>query len=186
MNKVTPSSSRFFVLATVLLITLSGCRTYGGYGTEEASFDEIQEINERFASELSKAKSELSTLQQAASQNRELGSYVERYEALLTRHEALVEHHEALTGSLKVRTGALGRLSTSYRDLNRALGSITAEQLAMKSHYHQLANSLATHGSGEVLLPGPMSRYQAVPPYYERVRVALEQHSLSEALARHN
>lgn len=185
MNKVTPSTTRFLVLATLLFISLSGCRTYGGYGTEEASFDEIQEINERFASELGKAKGELPMLQQAAVQNRELGVYAERYEALLARHEALIAHHEELTGSLEVRTGALGRLSTSYRDLSRALGSITVEQLALKNDYHQLANDLAMHGSDKIAAPGPMSRYQAVPPYYERLRVAMNQHSFNDAVAMH-
>lgn len=186
MNNVTPSKTRFLVLATVLFVALSGCRTYGGYGSEEASFNEIQEINERFASDLGKAKNELSTLQQAAAQNRELSAYVDRYEALLARHEALVAQHQELTGSLEVRTGALGRLSTSYRDLSRALGSITVEQLGMKKHYQQLANDLAMHGSGDASALGPMSRYQAIPPYYERLRVAMNQHSLNDALAMQN
>ncbi len=174
-------SSHLTVL--VLFLMLAGCRTYGDYGSEQASFDRIAAINAQFVQTLDRANAELETLQRAAATDSELNAAVSQYEVLLARHAGMVNEHGDLASTLEVKTGMLGKLSTSYRNLNRALGYITAEQLSMHKHYKQFATSLL-EGQGMVaMVESEQSRYQVAPPFYEQIRFALAQKSISEALA---
>ncbi len=132
---------------------------------------------------LDRANAELETLQRAAATDSDLNAAVSQYEMLLARHAGMVNEHGDLASTLEVKTGMLGKLSTSYRDLNRALGYITAEQLSMHKHYKQFATSLL-EGQGMVaMVESEQSRYQVAPPFYEQIRFALAQKSISEALA---
>ena len=162
-----------------IALVLSGCRTYGDYGTEEATFAEIEDVNSRFADELDRAQAEQATLQRAAGQYGDLKPFNAHYDELLSRHEALVASHAALTAQLSVKTGPMGRLTSSYRDLNRALGNIVADQQMMKDLYEEFAQELAglnpeTRSS--------TSRYEIVPPFYERIHAELDRISISEAV----
>ena len=173
-------SSRLSIL--VLFLLLAGCRTYGDYGTEQASFDRIGEINAQFAQTLDKAKAELETLQRAAATDSDLNAAVAQYEDMLARHEGLVELHGELASTLEVKTGMLGKLSTSYRNLNRALGAITADQLAMHKQYNQFAASLLEN-TDMLLVEAEQGRYQIAPPFYEQIRFALAEKTIGEALS---
>lgn len=179
--------TRFHKMTSVLCLMvflLSGCRTYGGYGTEEATFGQIQESNSVFANDLEKARGELARLQQAAQQTPGLSSSVAEYEMLLEKHSHLVEAHAELASTLTVKTGFIGQLTPSYRNLNRALGSIAADQAAMKADYYQFASRLVdSEAKGDMWASNiSKSRYQAVPPYYLAITHALERKSVSNAL----
>lgn len=179
--------SRFHRMTSILclmILLLSGCRTYGGYGTEEATFNQIQESNAVFANDLDKARGELTKLKQAAQQNTGLSPYVADYEMLLEKHSHLVEAHAKLASTLSVSTGFIGQLTPSYRNLNRALGSIAADQAAMKGGYYRFASHLISDGSEQGMLESNVdrSRYQAVPPYYLAITHALDRKSVSAAL----
>ncbi len=176
--RIQPISNIAFLLVCILL---TGCRTYGDYGTEQASFDRIATINGIFAQELEKAKGELQYLTQAAGSDAELKTAVANYEALLAKHEAMVASHNELASSLVVKTGLFGKLSTSYRDLNRGLGYIAADQLNMRNQYKTFAASLL-ESSQRAHVQDEQSRYHVAPPYYEQIRFALAEKSVSDAL----
>lgn len=167
----------------VLFLMLAGCRTYGDYGSEQASFDRIAAINTQFAQTLERARGELETLQRAAASDSDLNAAVAQYEKLLAHHTEMVAAHGDLAATLEVKTGMLGKLSTSYRNLNRALGYIAVDQLAMHNHYKQFATSLLEDQDMIANVELEQSRYQIAPPFYEQIRFALAQKSISEALA---
>lgn len=169
------------VFVLFVFVALSGCRTYGDYGSEQASYDQIMEMNARFAQGLERAKAELSGIEQAAASDRSLGEAVEQYKGLLEKHEALIKDHEELAGTLTVKTGALGRLSSSYRDLNRALGYISASQIEMNNSYQSFAFNLVEEAD-RAGFEAEMGRYYVAPAFYEQIRHALSRRSVSDAL----
>ena len=139
MKQLHTDLSRIFLFCTLSIVVLSGCRTYGGYDSEEATYNQIVEINSQFANDLERARGDLSRLEQAANQMASLSEYVHEYEELLSHHEHMIEEHAALTETLEVRTGFVGQLTPAYRNLNRALGYIAAEQAAMRNSYYRFA-----------------------------------------------
>ena len=169
-------SKTTFIIA---LVVLTGCRTYGDYGSEEATYAQIEKINTQFADDLDKARAEKAGLDRVVSQLSDLRGVDEEYAELLEKHESMIAHHAELTGHLKVKKGMLGRLTTSYRDLNRALGYIAAEQEAMKADYDTFVRRLAGMTKSD---RGAMSRYEIAPPFYERIRSSLERLSLADAI----
>ena len=175
---------RFSFLVCFLILILSGCRTYGGYDSEVALFDQVEESNSVFANELNKARGELQKLQQAAQQDVSMAPMVAEYEMLLEKHSHLVELHADLAATLEVKTGILGQLTPAYRHLNRVMGSIAVEQNAMKGQYYQFADRLINReDTGDMWAASiAKSRYQAVPPYYRAISHALDRKSVSAAL----
>lgn len=183
MRQLSANLQKYSVFCVLVLAVLSGCRTYGGYDSEEAIYDQIVESNTAFANELEKARGDLSKLQQAASQNAEYSNFVTEYEHLLERHEGMVEAHAELTETLDVKTGFLGRLTPAYRNLNRALGNIAAEQAAMRNSYYRFAAHLSGDAEGDIWKANiDRSRYQAVPPYYQVISHTIERKTISAAL----
>ena len=178
--------SGFGVLAVLMIVIFSGCRTYGGYGSEAALFEQIEESNTVFVNDLEKARGELQKLEQAAQQNSEMNSFVTEYKMLLEKHGQMVDEHAHLVAELDVQTGFIGQLTPSYRNLNRALGYIAAEQAAMKGHYYRLAAQIdgSLYADGDIWQSNiSRSRYQAVPPFYQVIAHALERKSISGVLS---
>lgn len=187
MKQMNSRFTSFFTVSSLLVVfLLSGCRTYGGYDSEEATFGQIAESNKVFANDLEKARGELQKLEQAAQGNSALSPYVSDYEMLLEKHSHMVEEHAKLASELDVNTGFLGRLTPAYRNLNRALGYIAAEQAAMKGRYHQLAAHIegSSYAEGDIWESNiSRSRYQAVPPYYHAISHALVRKSVTAVLS---
>ena len=177
--KVFPTT----LLLVSLLVLTTGCRTYGGHDTEQATYDQIQKTNQQFSEALNKAEAELDLLQRAAASESALAPFVSDYQALIDHHGMLVEEHAALAANVSVIGGMMGRLTTSYRDLNRVLGTIGSEQKEMKIAYELFLNNLRATLDG-VAAPTvqDVSRYQVAPPYYEQVRHALGRSSLRDAI----
>lgn len=170
---------RFPLLGMLVLLSVlfTSCRTYGGYGSEEGTYAQIQETFARFEEELAGARNELPALERAAQGQPALQVYVRQFERQVERHAALVDRHRGVIAGLEVKTGPIGRLSTSYRSLNRSLGSLAVDQREVRSGYEEIAFNVREAVLGASFTretPEDMSRYQAVPPYYERVRYALE------------
>ncbi|MFK7846347.1 MAG: hypothetical protein AB8G77_13700 [Rhodothermales bacterium] len=167
----------------LVFLVLSGCRTYGDYGTEQASYDRIAAINTQFSQDLERAKGDLEVLKRAAGSDSDLKMALMQYESLLAQHEEISARHKEMALNLTVKTGLMGKLSTSYRDLNRALGSITIEQLSMHKNYSRFAASLLEDDSYKAIAgPESASRYHIAPPFYEEIRYALAKVSVSDAL----
>ena len=180
MKQIHSDLSRIFLFCTLSIMVFSGCRTYGGYDSEEAIYNQIVEINGVFANELEKAKGNLSRLEQAAKQKASLEEFVHEYEDLLAHHEHMIHEHAELTESLEIKTGFVGQLTPAYRNLNRALGYIAAEQSAMRNGYYRFAAHLGgDHQETDWSTGVENSRYQAVPPFYHEVHHAIERKTVS-------
>ena len=93
-----------------------------------------------------------------------------------------LQQHDELAGTLTVKTGLFSKLTTSYRDLNRAFGYIVAEQKGMKDQYTSLAASLIEDDRQRAAVQVEQGRYQIAPPFYEQIRFALANRSISDAL----
>jgi hypothetical protein len=166
-----------WLLLLVVSATLPACRTYGGYGSEEATHATIAQVIGTFEEELAGARNELPLLQRAAGDRPDLQPFVAQFERAIEHHTMLLDEHRALYADLKVKTGPIGRLTTSYRDLNGVLGAILSEQREVQIAYEQLAMDVraAVFGSAfQAEAPAEIGRYQAAPPYYERLRYAME------------
>lgn len=120
-----------FVLAALLV--LSGCRTYGGYDTQEKNYEAMQNAVQSFEDELNRAQADLHTLQEAATSD--------TLEALAHRFQNHVGEHEELLATQRER---LDRLSpdASYRTLQRAYGATVTEQQMTEQKYQRVIRTV--------------------------------------------
>ena len=161
----------------VATFMLASCRTYGGHGTEQATYDEVAQVVATFEAELASARNELPALQQAAGSNAAIQPFIGQFEAMMATHAAMVDDHKERLAHLDVRTGPMGHLSRSYRDLNQALGALVSERQEVKIGYEAIAIDVRSAMFGQAFqieTPAEIGRYQIVPPYYEKLRYALE------------
>lgn len=152
-------------LLVLAVVALAGCRTYGGYGTEEVSYLQILEANEQFADALIRAQAELRALEVLAQAEPALVPYALRYAALVNLHEEVLGAHAALTEEVD---------ADDYRDVSRLLGAIVSEHQRIAERYRGLVDdsSFLLVSDSTALVPGgvaPEGRYYAVPPYYVRL-----------------
>lgn len=125
------------LLSVFALLLLVGCRTYGGYGTEEKTYANIQDAVQRFSEDLDRAKTDLQALQSAADTNEALQPYAERFASEVSRHEATLERHREVLDGLSP--------SSSYRDLHRQYGAMTTDQRMIRTFYERtIYNVFAT------------------------------------------
>lgn len=159
-----------------LVVLLAGCRTYGRYGTEAETYDQIQRANELFARELERARADLELLQQAASSNSMLTPYAERYAAIVARHQAFLEQHRALAGTLAEHQG-------NYRVLHQGYGSILSEQNVVQDQYTNLLVRLKRTATMQAETVPVEGRYQVAPQYYLRLQYANERLTVRDVLS---
>lgn len=145
--------------ALVVALLLTGCRTYGGRGSEEQLTAQLQQAHTQFVQMRDQARNDLAALQQQAASNPALGLHVAAFEANLQAHEALLQNHEAMMAHPS---------GGDYRDLSNAFGAMLTEHQKIADRYQAILRQV--RGG-----PGPVadqSRYQIVPPYYVRVMEA--------------
>lgn len=167
----------FFHSLLVLLVAgfvLTGCRTYGGYGSEEAAVHEIGQANERFAAELERARSDAERLQSLVARHETLAPFVAEYEQWVAEHAALLEAHkekyEQLSGG------------ASYRKVSRALGAVVSEQQLVHEGYREVLEDML--GMRDRLVKRALSvHYQQVPVYYRRIEEQIYNPTVSQVLA---
>lgn len=140
----------------LLLFVATGCRTYGGYDSEEAALAQIEQANTQFAASLERARAAAEALKATAPAHPEWGDAVADYEALVEEHARTLAAHHALQATLAEEGG-------SYRTVSRALGAIVSEERRINDGYEQVLDRMA--GAPESL----RRVYQVVPPYYHRV-----------------
>ncbi|NBC15754.1 MAG: hypothetical protein GVY18_00385 [Bacteroidetes bacterium] len=169
-------------LALVLVVGLgmlvTGCRTYGGYGTEAETLEQIQQTVDRFADALDRARGNLSLLQDAANDNAAYADAAEKYAEAVAAHEAALAYARDLSEEAAADPG-------DYRLLSRAYGAIVTDLRLAGDRYTRITDVLQQTLQTPEALPGGMtlaqrwvravplvSRYQVRPPYYERVDYA--------------
>jgi len=117
-------SVSFVVMLAVLLV---GCRTYGGHGTEEQTYEEMQQSVQRLEDELGPAQSDLRQLTAAADRDTALAPLVERYRDLVQTHESMIEAQQE-------RIRALSSTS-AYRTLSRTYGAFITDHQLLRRQY---------------------------------------------------
>lgn len=171
--------SRISTLSCVLtvLVLLAGCRTYGGNGSEEAIYNQIERILDRFEGELSRARGEVSMLEAASSERPDVTAFSAQYMQLVEAHEAILDQHREMAEGLSPRS--------SYRSLHRAYGAMIAEQALLRQQYQGMlryvydAYSADTTGWVERHRP-----YALIPPYYVRAANAGRELTVNNVLSR--
>ncbi|PEN13902.1 hypothetical protein CRI94_07550 [Longibacter salinarum] len=152
---------RSFRLVPVLLLILvvTGCRTYGDYGTEAELQEQIAKITSDFADNLARTEADLQVLERAAADRGDLAPLVERFKSNLESHRELLAHHRDIAERLSD--------SGNYRALHRNYGAITTEQRMMRQGYNQTIRRIQTVVSGDAsfeLKPLPLRSFYFVEP----------------------
>lgn len=158
------------------VLFFTGCRTYGGHGSEEATYRQMQEANRQFADQLERAQADLKTLRQAADANEALQPLAERFAGMIHTHEELLAHHEEIVSSMSAED--------SYRALHSAYGTLVTEARLMRKQYNRVVNNVQATVRGTALYPDKLpdkSFYYVEPVGQERMANA-EQLTMEEAL----
>ena len=146
----------------MFLVIVSGCRSYGGKGSESATFEELQRVHGLFEGMLLRRQADLRALEAATSEDERLATLAEQYDELVQRHEALVDEQRETVTELSAES--------DYRDLHRAFGSMVATQKAVQMGYdgvleHAYRSFLSSDTTTYSDRP-----YALIPPYYNQVR----------------
>lgn len=166
---------RLCCLALVLVLT--GCRTYGDYGSGEIHLVQLHELNEAFESELERSRLDAAQLQAAAQRNPRLADLAREYAAAVAAHELVLAENVALAAELE-EDGA------GYRRVSRALGAAAAEREAVTDMYTSLRLDVRRL-AGELVVEDDIpyeSRYFVAPPFYERIRYGNQTKTMDAAL----
>lgn len=175
MNAMVRLALRPMGSLVLLALILTGCRTYGGHGTEAETLDQMQQANRLFADALERARGELGVLERST--DPAVAAFAEPYAAVVSQHEAFVETHRALAAEAADARG-------SYRTLNRLYTTIISEQQIVADGYAEVRRDLrqAVTGVAEQAIP-LRSRYQVAPQFYERIRYRLGPQTVTDILA---
>ncbi len=170
-----PMVSRILLPVLVALFALSGCRTYGGHGSEAGAFEQIARIPEWSAQENARLAGDLQALDGAASRHPEYGVLARRLADLAVDFDAASARWSQVAANVD--------REAPYRVLNRTLGALVAERQAWEDGYRRLAEDVAGVVSGVEPGPRPSPRYQVAPVYYERFASRLDDVRIRDLLA---
>lgn len=131
------------------LLATSGCRTYGGYGSESKTFEALQTTVESFESDLDQEETELRMLEDAATGADTLQPFAEEFRGLVEKHKSLLQKQRQRVDRLSPES--------SYRELHRAYGATVTEQRLMRKRYQRITKNvrLAVQGSTEAQASSP-------------------------------
>lgn len=151
------------IAIVVLALTVTGCRTYGGFGAKEANMEAIQRANEAFEQDLAVALQYAQQLESAAATDPLAAGQFERFQSVVLAHETILEDHKALADRLS--TG-----SNKYRTVARTLGAIIAEQEMIRNRYEGLLPGAEPENPRVLGIWDQLTdaRYVVAPPFYER------------------
>ncbi len=176
---------RSMLVGLLLVTVLTGCRTYGGYDSEELTNAQIQAAVDQLTQDLTQAEADHRLLQTAAQSNPVLQSLAADYDVLLEAHRQAVAAAGEGLEMLSDDSYPLFRraMNSYYRDLNRKLGSIVQYQAQVDEQYLALRLEVQRAVQGEAAEDvAEKGRYRFAPPYYERIRLAIETPTMAEAL----
>lgn len=172
MNRITTWSC---LLAAAAL--LGACRTYGGYGSEEATYEQIQRVVERFGKDLSRARGDLEALERASAQGPVLEALAGHFARLVAAHEAVLETHRRTASELSP--------SSTYRSLSRSYGAMVTQQRLMRRQYQDLLRHVYEgHAPDTVVTAAERRPYALVPPYYVRSANADRELTVNQVVSR--
>lgn len=152
---------RTLCLLTALLL-FTGCRTYGGHGSEEATYAQILEALDRYEAFAERMQADAQELANASDQNPLAASYSLRFADIVVAQEATLD---------KIRHLAAGVSSgSSYRALNRTLGAVISEQEVIDDRYDRLVADIINDPELDRQAP---YMYTIVPAVLARLEASL-------------
>lgn len=175
-SKKQASAIRASLFIAAAIVCLAGCRHYGSDEAAEATYAQMQKANQVFEEELIRARADLQRLQQAAGRGGVVAHMADQFSQIIRGHEAVLEEHGAIVNRMSG--------DSDYRELNRAFGSIIAQQRTIRLQYEGLLHHLsqAVHSS-DTTSRGIERPYSFIPPYYARVSTAGRDLSLADLLS---
>ncbi len=174
---MTASTRLVFVALLVVLLATTGCRTYGGYGSEEGTIEQIQQANSDFASQLDQARSDLNLLEESAQANSALDALVPVYRDVVALHEEKLALHRDYANDVTAESG--------YREISRKYGAILSEQRLLSIRYQEMHERVRQALRGEASSAEQaalQSSYQVVPLFYRRAENEASDLTMREAL----
>ena len=168
---------RLLLVPVLCLLVLTGCRTYGGYGTEAITLDQIQTATQQFAESLEQARSDLNMLESAAANNPALDSLEQTYRKTVSLHEEKLQLHREVVARFESENG-------TYRDLSRNYGAILSDQRLVQQRYQSLLRRISRTVRGLDAQEEAMqeSRYFVTPLFYPRTEQRIDTMTMNEAL----
>jgi len=127
MGTLSPRLSLVGLFGLGLIVVLTGCRTYGDYGSEAKIYEEMGEAVEELEAELESAQADLQQLRAAAEQANRLEPLLDRYQTLVEAHEALIQAHEQEVNGLSAEA--------SHRTLRRSYGAMVTDRRLLRRRY---------------------------------------------------
>lgn len=177
MNGTFMQSPRDLALPVILFAALlmSGCRSYGGYGAEEATYRQMQVAHQIFEEELVRAKADLRKLEAAASDNPILSVPAAQYAEMVQGHETVLDDQENMISGLSDGSG--------YRDLHRAFAAMVSQQRTIRNQYERLLSNVQRFAASADTTVQTERPYSFIPPYFERVAGRQRELSVNGVLA---
>ena len=146
-------------------LVLTGCRTYGGYGSEEKTYHQIQETIRQLEQELGRAQSDLRRLETAADTVDALKPLADRYRELVASHEGYLQTYRGQAEALSA--------GASYRNLHRTYGAMITDRDLLHRQYTRTVRVVwATVRNVDVPRKTTLSSsmYSTTPVGFPRVR----------------
>ena len=166
---------RASLIAVAAAVCLAGCRSYGSDEAAESTYVQMQNANQLFEEELIRARADLQRLERASTRGGVVAQMRDQYSQIVRGHEAVLAEHSDI----------LDRMSgdSDYRELNRAFGSIVAQQRTIRLQYEGLLRHLQQASRAPDTTASGIERpYAFIPPYYARVSAAGGDLSLADLL----
>lgn len=162
---------RLFLFSVLAVLLCSGCRTYGGYGSEEVLYNEIQRLAGQLEKEVEDVRSDLALLEGASTDSPFLGLVANQLARILEINEAFLAEHEE----------ALARLSpgSSHRSLYRTYGAMVSSRQILQNQIRRLLETAyGAYGMGTARALDLGRPYANVPPYYVKVSDSRQEFSV--------
>jgi hypothetical protein len=145
---------------------------YGGYGSEEAAFTEVQTSLERYEARADRLSGDYSALASAAATRPELAVLAPRVARLIEAQAIVLEGHRATAASVTA--------TSSHQTLRHALGSMVSEQQVVEDEYGRVVADILDDASTS---RDAASRYALVPAHFARLESRLESVSIRDAVS---
>ncbi|MFP4228581.1 MAG: hypothetical protein ACLFTE_07115 [Salinivenus sp.] len=166
-----------FFAALAALVVLSGCRTYGGRGTEALTYEEMGVAVEELEADLDQAEMNLRQLRAAVEQEEALSPLADRYQELVQLHESMIAAQQEQVNSLSS--------DAAYRTLHRAYGAMITDQTLLRTQYTRTLRQVYA-ATRDTSAPGPEVRdpstYTITPVDYPALQEQ-DEITMAEALA---
>ncbi len=175
-NILRVSGTRTVLSLIFIMLLVSGCRTYGRYGSEEATYQQILKAHQLFQEDLARRQADLRRLESAAGETEVVGRLAMQYAEIVGGHEAVLESEKNEIADLSPASG--------YRDLHRTLGAIISGHRTIRIQYQGLlTNALESRVPPDTTVEVERP-YALIPAYYKRIEGRQPALSVNDVLTR--